>query len=100
MQEEKGEVTVVSQKGQVVIPQAIRKKLGIKPKTKLVVYGYQNVVIMQKIEIPDMHEKLRGIYEFANKKVAKFGVLSDEEINEIIQDHRKTRHSRANPECE
>ena len=40
-QNEKADVTVVSEKGQVVIPQAIRKKLGIGPKSKLLVYGYK-----------------------------------------------------------
>ncbi len=35
---EKPDVTVVSGKGQVVIPQTIRKKLGWEPKTKLLVY--------------------------------------------------------------
>ena len=32
MQNEKADITVVSEKGQVVIPQTIRKKLGIGPK--------------------------------------------------------------------
>jgi len=31
------EVTTMSEKGQVVIPQSIRKELGIKPKTKFLV---------------------------------------------------------------
>ena len=34
MATEEPEVTTISEKGQVVIPQSIRKELGIKPKNK------------------------------------------------------------------
>ena len=43
------EVTTVSDKGQVVIPQALRKELGIKPKTKLLVFGRGDTMIMKSL---------------------------------------------------
>ncbi|MDE1727549.1 MAG: AbrB/MazE/SpoVT family DNA-binding domain-containing protein [Thaumarchaeota archaeon] len=46
---EEDDITVVSGKGQVVIPQSLRIKLGLKPKTKLLVYGYKDAVIMKKM---------------------------------------------------
>jgi len=88
-QNEKADVTVVSEKGQVVIPQTIRKKLGIGPKSKLLVYGYQDAVIMKKLEVPDVTKELEAIYKRVNKKIAKYGELTNAEINEVIQDHRK-----------
>jgi AbrB family looped-hinge helix DNA binding protein len=91
MQQEKAEVTVVSEKGQVVIPQTIRKKLGIGPKTKLLIYGYQDAVIMKKLEVPDVIKDLEAIYKRIDKKIAKYGELSNDEINEVIQDYRKKR---------
>jgi AbrB family looped-hinge helix DNA binding protein len=90
-QNEKADVTVVSEKGQVVIPQAIRKKLGIGPKTKLLVYGYQDAVIMKKLEVPNVTKELEAIYKRVNKKIAKYGELTNEEINEVIQDRRKKK---------
>jgi len=92
---EKPDVTVVSAKGQVVIPQAIRAKLGIGPKTKLLIYGYQNAVIMKKMEIPDVVKELKGIYKKVDARITKYGELTDREIDEIIQEHRKKKRTKA-----
>ncbi len=90
---EKADVTVVSGKGQVVIPQSIRQRLGIKPKTRLLVYGYQDAVIMKKMEIPDVVEDLKALYRRIAPRIAKYGELSEEEIGEIIQAHRREKWS-------
>jgi len=86
---EKPDVTVVSSKGQVVLPQSIRKRLGIGPKTKLLVYGYQDAVVLKKLEIPDVAKELKEIYRKVDARIAKYGELSDKEINEIIQERRR-----------
>ncbi|MGA1975971.1 MAG: AbrB/MazE/SpoVT family DNA-binding domain-containing protein [Conexivisphaerales archaeon] len=82
-------VAVVSEKGQVVIPQSIRTKLGIRPKTKLLVYGYQDSVIMKKMEIPDVRKELEEIYRRVDKRIAEYGELSSTEINEVIDKYRR-----------
>ena len=87
-QNEKADITVVSEKGQVVIPQTIRKKLGIGPKTKLLIYGYQDAVIMKKLEVPNVTKELEALYKRIDKKIEKHGELTNEEINEVIQDYR------------
>jgi len=88
---EKADVTVVSGKGQVVIPRSIREKLGIGPKTKLLVYGYQDVVILKKLEIPDVAKELEEIYRKVDARIAKYGELTDEEINEVIEEYRRKK---------
>ncbi len=93
MVREKADVTVVSSKGQVVIPQEIRRRLGITPKTKMLVYGYRDAVILKKIEVPDIEKKLREMYRRIDKKIAKYGELTQEEIEEEIQRYRKAKRS-------
>ena len=90
---EKPDVTVVRSKGQVVLPQSIRKKLGIGPKTKLLVYGYQDAVVLKKLEIPDVTRELKEIYRKVDSKIAKYGELTDDEIKEIIQEYRRKKKS-------
>jgi AbrB family looped-hinge helix DNA binding protein len=85
---EEPEVTTISEKGQVVIPQSIRKELGIKPKTKFLVYGRGDTVIMKKLELPDLKKEWDDIFKTMDKKELKF---SEKEIREEIANARKTR---------
>lgn len=87
------DVTVVSAKGQVVIPQSVREKVGIRPKTRLVVYGYDDAVIMKKMEIPDVLEDLKALYRKIRPRIEKYGELSEADIQEIVQRHRKEKSS-------
>jgi len=53
----------ISEKGQVVIPQSIRKELKIKPKNKFLVYGKDDTIILKKLELPDVkndHDSVIG----------------------------------------
>ena len=86
---EEEDITVVSDKGQVVIPQFLRVRLGLKPKTKLIVYGYKDAVIMKKMDIPDIVKDLKSIYRKVDARTAKHGKISDDEINELVKKYRK-----------
>jgi AbrB family looped-hinge helix DNA binding protein len=86
-------VIIVSDKGQIVIPQAIREKLGIKPRNKLLIYNYQDAIILKKLEVPDLTKELEEIYRKIDDKIAKYGELSDQDIDEIIQKFRKQKSS-------
>ncbi|MEM2989360.1 MAG: AbrB/MazE/SpoVT family DNA-binding domain-containing protein [Candidatus Bathyarchaeia archaeon] len=88
---EEPDVVVVSSKGQIVIPQRIRERLGIKPKSKLLAYSYRGAIIMKKLEVPDIEKELRDIYREVNERIDKYGELTWEEIQEEIEGHRRTR---------
>ena len=89
---EEPEVTTMSEKGQVVIPQSVRKELGIKPKTKFLVFGRGDTVIMKRLELPDVKKEWDDIFRMMDKKELK---LSEEEVqNEIMAERRKRRKSK------
>ena len=48
--------TKLSSKGQVVIPEEIRQRLGLKAGTQFVVVGHRDVVILKSIAPPAMKE--------------------------------------------
>ncbi|MBO3840155.1 MAG: AbrB/MazE/SpoVT family DNA-binding domain-containing protein [Thermoproteota archaeon] len=85
------DITTVSQKGQVVIPQAIRNKLGLKPKTKLLVYGYQDTIVLKKLYVPDLKEEWERIKRIIEERNRKYGRLTEEEVRREIEAARKSK---------
>ena len=55
--------TKMSSKGQVVIPEEIRKRLGLKAGSQFVVVGEKDVLILKTISPPSMEEFDRLILE-------------------------------------
>ena len=82
------DVVVVSSKGQVVIPQSLREKLRIVPKSKLLVYGHGDALIMKKLEVKDAVRRLKTMYKRIDARIAKYGELTDEEIQKEIEEYR------------
>ena len=82
----KPEVTTISDKGQVVIPQSLRKELGIKPRTKFLVFGRGDIVIMKRLELPDVEKEWEGIFTMMDEKGLK---LSEKEILEEVAASRR-----------
>ena len=85
---EEPEVTTISEKGQVVIPQSIRKELGIKPKTKFLVFGRGDIVIMKRLELPDVKKEWEDIVKRMDEKGLK---LSEKEIQKEIAASRREK---------
>jgi AbrB family looped-hinge helix DNA binding protein len=50
------DTTKMSSKGQVVIPEGIRKRLGLKAGAQFVVVGEKDVVILKSITPPSMED--------------------------------------------
>jgi len=76
------EITTVSQKGQVVIPQEIREKLGVKEGMKFAVYGSDGMIIFKRLEIPTVKDFKRLVdsgTKFAKQKgIKEKDVLEDD----------------------
>jgi len=88
---EEPEITTMSEKGQVVIPQDLREYLGIKPKTRLLVFVMEGNIIMRKLDIPDVKKEWRNIFRRMDKKRLK---LDENDVIKEIKAHRKEKRKR------
>ena len=65
--------TKLSSKGQVVIPEDVRKELGLEPGAQFVVMGEGDVVILKKIEAPD-RQKFRALARKVRSQARRAGM--------------------------
>ena len=65
--------TKMSSKGQVVIPEDIRKRLGLVPGAQFVVIGEDDTVILKMITAPDMSQ-FDELISHARKQARRAGL--------------------------
>lgn len=85
------DITIVSDKGQIVIPASIRNKFGIKPRSKLLVYGVDDVIVIKKLVLPDAKKEMQEIWKKIDKKISRYGEFTQEDIQKEIEHVRKSR---------
>ena len=76
--------TKMSSKGQVVIPEGIRKRLGLKAGAQFVVVGDKDVVILKAISPPSM-EDFDTLISEANKQARKAGMKRSDIVDAIAE---------------
>ncbi len=79
--------TKMSSKGQVVIPEEIRDRLGLKPGAQFVVLGDKDVVILKTLTAPSMSE-FDSIIKEARSQARKSG-LKRKDIGTAIKKVRR-----------
>ncbi len=83
------EITSVSSRGQIVIPQSLRNRMKIHEGEKFVVIGEDNTIVLKKLEMPSfsgIDKLLKKTREFARKKGIK-----ESDVEEAIKQTRKKR---------
>ena len=81
------EITSISSRGQVVIPQSLRDKLRIREGEKFVVIGEDNTIVLRKLEMPSFKgfdKLLAKTREFARKNE-----LKESNVEQAIQKARE-----------
>lgn len=81
------EITTMTSRGQVVIPQAVRDALELNSGTKFVVIGEGDTVILKKIEAPSTDE-LRKLLAQSRSAAKKRG-LKQSAVEKAIKAVRK-----------
>jgi len=84
------ELTRLSQKGQVVIPTQVRRKMGLKEGTKFLVVGLEDIIVLRKLQLSEEKLKLKKLLAEARPSAKTHG-LSEKEIERLIHALRKSR---------
>ena len=77
------EITSISSRGQVVIPQDIRDQLNIQEGEKFIVIGQDDTIILKKLEMPSfkgMDSLLKKTRDFA-----KNNKIKPEDVEEAVK---------------
>lgn len=82
----KPSTTKLSSRGQVVIPEEIRKRLGLEPGDQFVVVGEGNVVILKTVEPPKPTE-LKALMDQVQEAARVAGITPDD-VEQAIRDVR------------
>jgi AbrB family looped-hinge helix DNA binding protein len=92
---EEPEIAIVGTKGQIVIPQQLREKLKIKPKTKLALYSRGDKIVVTKLEIPPLSGDLKELFIQVDKSREGRSRPTEREILKEIQEYRReVRHEK------
>jgi len=92
--QEEPEIAVVGTKGQIVIPQRLRKELMITPNTKLVVYRKDDKLVVAKLKVPPLGEELKDLFREIDEQNKGKKKLTEEEILKEIQAYRREKQAK------
>ena len=90
---EEPEIATVGTKGQVVIPQQIRRELGIKPRTKLAMYSRGGRLVAAKVEAPTLGDELKDLFREIDGRYKGKKRPTEREVLAEIQAYRKEKRA-------
>ncbi len=88
------QITTMSTKGQVVIPEEVREDLGLREGTKFAVYSRKeaDAILLKRLDLPKPAEAFRQMAEWTRKHVEEKGIDAiPEKIVEIQHKRRKRK---------
>jgi AbrB family looped-hinge helix DNA binding protein len=92
--QEEPEIAIVGSKGQIVIPQELRRRLKIAPKTRLAIYNRDGKLVITRLKIPPLRAELTSLFKEIDKEYPKTKKRPTErEILEEIQAYRREKRS-------
>ena len=83
------EFTRLSEKGQVVIPNEMRKKMKLKEGTRFIVLGLDNTIVLRRLEASEERLRLKQLLLKARQKADKIG-FTRKEIEGFVESSRKS----------
>jgi antitoxin PrlF len=86
------ELTRLSSRGQVVIPQSIREEMGLEEGTPLAITGKKNMIILKVLETPDLESEWEKIFEWGQAYAKRKGI-KPEDVDKAIKEYRANASS-------
>ncbi len=81
--------TKLSSKGQVVIPEEIRRRLGLEPGSQFVVMGNRDVVVLKVIHPPEMSQ-FDELIESARNAAERSG-MTPSDVEAAVREVREAK---------
>ena len=94
MEEKEPEIAVVGAKGQIVIPQQLRRQLKIAPKTKVAVYRRGDKLVVTRLRVPPLGEELKSLFREIDRQSTGKKRPTEKEILEEIQAYRREKRAK------
>lgn len=81
----KSDVVVMSSKGQVVVPKAVRDAVDADAGSEFLVFGSGNTIVFKKLEVPKFSRKeLEQLVSASERKLKKAGFASEEDVRQWV----------------
>lgn len=84
-------IVKVSSKGQVVIPAALRREMGLSEGDELYVFGKEDTLVLKKIQKKDLEKEFDEIVKPIRAKAKKAGITRKDVRREIQAYRREQR---------
>ena len=85
-------VLTLSTKGQLVLPNDLRKNLSLEPGDKIIAYWSNDSIVLKKLELPSDNDFEKEIDETV--KYAKENGIKEQDISNIIKAYRSEKKSK------
>jgi len=85
--EQEFEVTKMSSRGQIVIPQELRERMNLEEGSKFAVVGMQDTIILKKLEPPKWEDFDKALNNM--RKHGKERGISEKDIEKAVEDARR-----------
>jgi len=83
------ELATLSERGQIVIPQDVRKEMHLKPGNRFVVFPMDDSIILKKLEIPTL-DKWDAAMKPLRAEARRKGI-TEKDVGEMVQRTRRGR---------
>ena len=87
--EKEFDVTKMSSRGQIVIPQELRDRMNLEEGSKFAVVGMEDTIILKKLEPPKWED-----FDKAISSLRKFGKekgINEKKVDKAVRDIRRRR---------